>query len=120
MDLNSLDPGEIEVPIPNPQSGDETGLVFKMISPSDRKAQLARRRYQDVLLRKPSAQKVEEASLAYITSLVTGWEWKGDLTWNGQKPMFTEKNVLEVLKEKPWVREYLDEKAGEKEAFFRK
>lgn len=120
MDLSSIEPGEIEVPIPNPKTGEETGLVFKMISPSDKKAQLARRKYQDVLLRKPSAQKVEEASLAYISSLVTGWTWSGDASWKGEKLQFSERNVRMVLGEQPWIREHLDEKAGEKDAFFQK
>lgn len=120
MDLSTLEPGEIDIEIPNPKTGGDSGLSFKMMSPSDKRAQLARRKFNDIMLRKPSAEKVENASLAYISSLATGWEWKGELTWKGSKPMFSDKAVREVLSEMPWVREYLDEKLVDKEAFFQK
>ena len=118
MKLSTIDPGNIEIEIRHPGTFEPTGLVMKAISPHDAGAARARRAFQDKANRKRSPEQREQDTVEFLAALVTGWEWKGDASWDDKKLAFNLANVKTVLS-KPWIRSQVDEEIGELSAFFR-
>lgn len=115
MDLSSIRPAAIEVAITHPGTGEDTGLVLKLISPKDPAAAPARRTFQDRLQRKGKADEAD--TINFTAALVTGWDWGGESDWKGEKLPFTLTNVKAVVAES-WVRAQIDERIGDNAAFF--
>ncbi len=67
---------------------------------------------------KVTAEKLEAQQVSVIESAVSGWEWKGELTFQGNKPEFNPENLRKVLKALPWMKSQLDEELGDEAAFF--
>ncbi len=121
MDISTIVAAERAVEIKHPASGEPIGLRITVRPESDPAVVAARRRFlNDRLHRggKLTAEKLEQQQNAVIQAAVSGWDWQGELTFEGAKPEFSEANLARVLKRLPWVKQQLDEELGDTAAFF--
>lgn len=124
MDLNNLKPVERIIQIVNPVNGQELGVKVSLLSITDSKLLKVKRRIVDEKLRLEARGKIfksediEENGNALIFNAMTGWEWSGDATFKGKKPVFDMKTVLEILTELPWFKKQIEEALEDEQAFF--
>lgn len=121
MDISTIVAAERAVDIKHPANGEPIGLRITLRPDTDPAVVAARRRFLNERLArrgKITAEKLEQQQNVVIAAAVAGWEWKGELTFEGSKPEFSETNLLKVLKKLPWVREQIDEELGDAAAFF--
>lgn len=124
MDLNNLKPVERIIQIVNPVNGQELGVKVSLLSITDSKLLKVKRRIVDEKLRLEARGKIfksediEENGNALIFNAMTGWEWSGDATFKGKKPVFDMKTVVEILTELPWFKKQIEEALEDEQAFF--
>ena len=121
-DITSIAPNERTVEINHPGTGEPIGLRVTMRPESAPEVEAVRRKWLNEKLQRRSgrmtAERLEELQVALITAAVTGWEWEGELTFEGDKPEFSAANLRKVLKKLGWVKAQLDEELGDEAAFF--
>lgn len=138
-DLATIKPSEITLDIVHPANDElKVGLRIGLLSMTDPRMKKVRRKILDEKLRRESkgknfkAEEIEENQNELILNAMTSWEWynptgkigdKGfdadaDLTFHGQKPEFTRKNVFDVLNELEWVAEQISEAISDEKRFF--
>lgn len=121
-DITSIAPNERTVEINHPGTGEPIGLRVTMRPESAPEVEAVRRKWLNEKLQRRSgrmtAERLEELQIALITAAVTGWEWGGELTFEGEKPEFSDANLRKVLKKLGWVKSQLDEELGDEAAFF--
>lgn len=124
MDITSIAASERPVEINHPGTGEPIGLRVTLRPESDPAVEAVRRKWLNEKLQRRSgrmtAERLEELQLALISAAATGWEWDGELTFNGDKPEFNPANLRKVLRALPWVKSQLDEALGDEAAFFQK
>lgn len=116
MDISTIKAVEQRIDILHPGNDEKIGLAITLLPMDDPKVKgvinkLANHR----LARKNKKVTVEESesqSVEICATAVTGWEWDGDLTFHGEKPECTPRNVAKVLQELPWIRRQVDEALG--------
>ena len=65
------------------------------------------------------AVEVEQNEITLLASTVTGWDWYGaDVTFKGEKPAFSLRNVSAVLSEISWIKKQLNDALDEEKGFF--
>lgn len=120
-DIASIVAAPRTIDIKHPATGANVGLKITLLPTSSDQVQAAQRKLiNDRLQRdvKTSAERLEENRLSMIEAAVGGWEWEGDLTFEGEKPEFSPAFLRKVLKLLPWVREQIDMELGNDAAFF--
>lgn len=123
-DLGELSLTERIVEILSPGTQRELGIRVTLMHVDDKRLKKVKRHFTDEaqrLQRKGKSFKAKEIenNLALLTfSAMTGWEWYGDITFEGEKPQFNQKNVLEVFEKHPWFQAQIIEEMGDDEAFF--
>lgn len=124
MDLNSIKPAERIIEILHPATEEELGVSVSVISVLDNKTAALRRKIQNKRIelerrgKSFTASDIEENEMDLLLNCITGWEWKGNATFNNEKPEFNEKNVKSVLKELPWFKQQIMEAIGDEKSFF--
>lgn len=124
MDISNLKPVERIIEILHPVTNKELGIKVSVLSLNDERMALVRRKIQNKKIELEKRNKVfkaddlEENELDLLCASITGWTWSGDADYHGEKPLFNEKNVKDVLKELPWFKEQIVEAIGDEKAFF--
>lgn len=121
MDISSIVAAERAVDIKHPVNAEPIGLRITLRPDSDPAVVAARRKWLNERLQKGAkitAEKLEAQGLAVIVASISGWDWQGEATFEGQKPEFTASNAERLLKKLPWVKDQLDTELGDAAAFF--
>ena len=124
MDLSKLKPSERIVEIVHPATGVELGVKITLVSISDAKNKKLKRKIADERYRLEAkgkhlkSEQIDENLFQLVFNSMTGWEWAGDLNFNGKKPDFNLKNVRDVCEELPWFFDQVVAAVGDEEAFF--
>ncbi len=124
MDICELKPVERTIDIVHPKTGEALGITVNIISLNDPKIATLKRRIQNQRLdlerrgKGFKADDVEENFTNLLIAAITGWEWKDDATFHGEKPELNEKNIKEVFKELPWFKNQIADAIGDEESFF--
>lgn len=138
MDLSSIKPTERTIEITHPGTGLPIGLRVNLLSIEDDRMKRIKRQITDESLKlqaKGKAFKAEELERNTNTLMftgTTGWEWynptgaEGDEgydadampNFNGEQPVYNQKNFLAVTGELSWVADQIQEAIGETKAFF--
>ena len=123
MDLAKLTAVERTVEILTP-SKQETGLFVTLVGPDDAKLKRIKEATANEMLslqakgKAIKADKLEYNRRMVLFTAMTGWEWKGEAAFDGEKPEFNQKNVFEVFEKLPWVLNAIDSYFDESESFF--
>lgn len=123
QDLAAVTPVSRDIEILHPKTNQPTGLVIKLLPPSDPRVRKARNRaiQEQVLAQRRRVELTDDQKemgvIKHLAAAVEGWEWRGDATFNGEKLSFNEKNVHAVLKVE-WIRHQIDTELGDEAAFF--
>lgn len=124
MDIKDLKPTDRTIEILHPGTGEELGITVTVLSINDPQMVKIKRRIQDERIRLESKGKnfksddIEENRNIIVLGAMKDWKWSGKANFNGQKPEFNRKNVLEVFKELPWFRDQIEEEVSDESAFF--
>lgn len=123
MDIADIVPGEIEIEIKHPKTGEGMGIFVKLMSYDDarmksvRKKITDRRLYLDARGKNFKADELEENRNELTFAAMVGWRWDG-VTFEGRDPEFNRKEVFAVFNKYAWFVEQLDEVLGESKNFF--
>lgn len=120
-DISSIVAAPRTVDIKHPATGEPIGLKVTLRPDSSDEVQAAKRKLINERLQrdvKVTAERLENNRNLLLESAVSGWEWEGDLTFDGSKPEFTSANLRKVLKKLHWVRDQIDAELGNDAAFF--
>lgn len=125
MDISTLKPNDRIIEIKHPVNDSENiGIRVTIISLNDEKMKSVRRRFINKRLELEKkgksfrADDIEDNELDLLVASITGWEWYGDVEFNGSKPEFTQANVRKVLTEFEWFKNQIAEAVGDDKAFF--
>lgn len=124
MDISTLIPSERIIEIKHPVSEQPLGVRVNIISLNDDRMKQIRRRFinKRIELEKRGksfkADDIEANEIDLLVACITGWDWYGDITFNGSKPDFTELNVRNVLNSLSWFKDQVSEAVGDEKAFF--
>lgn len=124
MDISSLKPSERIIDILHPVTREPLGITVSVLSLNDERVSKVRKKIltESQRLRERGksldADDIERNKDALMFATVTGWEWKDDAKFKGEKPVFNPKNLLAVMAELPWFRKQLEEAIEDEEAFF--
>ena len=124
MELTTLTPSERVIDIVHPVTQEPLGIKVTLVSIEDGRLKRIKRKIQDERFRLEAKGKhlksedVEENSFLILHAAVTGWQWSGDATFNGEKPEYNLKNLKEVLGKLPWMRSQIEEAIADESAFF--
>lgn len=124
MELCELKPVERAVEIKHPSTGDELGITVTLVSMSDPRMSAIKRRFQVQRLEQERRRKaitvdeIEKNTTDLLVASMTGWVWKGDATFHGEKPAFNEEKIKEIFKELPWFKDQIAEALEDEKSFF--
>lgn len=125
MDISTLKPNDRIIEIKHPVNDSENiGIRVTIISLNDEKMKSVRRRFINKRLELEKkgksfrADDIEDNEIDLLVASITGWEWYGDVEFNGSKPEFTQANVRKVLTEFEWFKNQIAEAVGDDKAFF--
>lgn len=124
IDLADIRQEPIAYEITHPKTGENLGIIVKLLPMTDPAIKKVGRQIQDrknhlnARGKTLKAEEMEEFRIQLCAAAIYGWEWYGDVTFNGSKPEFTPKNVHKVLSEKEWFLDQIDEKVGDTKDFF--
>lgn len=124
MEICELKPVERALEIKHPSSGEELGITVTLVSLNDARMSALKRRIRVQSLERErrgkaiNVDEVEKNELDLVIGAMTGWTWKGDTTFHGQKPDFNEENIKIVFKELPWFKDQIAEAIGDEKSFF--
>jgi hypothetical protein len=121
MDISTIAPVGRPIEIKHPATHQPTGLVLHLLPFTDPKVKAVQRKITNARLnrrnQKLTAEQIEANSIEIAMAAVSGWEWKGDASFNGQKLAFDRDNLRTVLSV-DWIRSQVDEELGDESGFF--
>lgn len=130
MDISTIKPGDMELDIEHPSTGEFTGLRIHLISTDDDRLKKVQRKWTNLALaasrqrrkNKLTAEQVEERGLELLATAMVKLEWlEGDdgkrASFNGEQPEASKEANLELL-EQDWLRRQVDEALGDTAGFF--
>ena len=127
FDIAEIKPNENTFEILHPETDEPVGIRVTIMSPDDDRMKPIKRRITDFNLQKQKRGKtlkaieVEDNENALVASTLTGWNWYGeDVTFNGEKPEFTMKNVIAVLNQIFWFKKQVNDEIENEKGFFQK
>ncbi len=104
-DLSTIVPAERELDIKHPATDEPVGLTITLLPDAHPQVRAASRKTLNERLAgkgaKPTAERLEQGRIDMLVASVGAWDWKGDLTFHGSKPEFTNANLRAVFKELP-------------------
>ena len=124
MDINTLVPVERIIEIKHPAKDENLGIRVTIVSMNDEKVKYIRRKFINnrIELEKKGksfkADDIESNEIDLLLACITGWDWYGDIDFNGSKPEFNEANVKKVLNTFRWFKDQLTEAVSDEKAFF--
>jgi len=124
MDIKDLKPVERVIEIVHPVTGENIGIKVSLLSLKDERMKRIKRKLVDERLMLESKGKtlksedIERNGDVLLFNAMTGWEWYGDITFNGEKPAFNRKNVMEILDQLVFFKDQLEEAINDEQAFF--
>lgn len=124
MELCEVKPVERAVEIKHPSTGDELGITVTLMSMNDPRMSAIKRRFQVQRLEQERRRKaitvdeIEKNTTDLLVASMTGWVWKGDTTFHGEKPAFNEEKIKEIFKELPWFKDQITEALEDEKSFF--
>lgn len=124
LELTELKPTERVIEIDHPGNAEPIGIRVNIISINDERMVRLKRKFTDerLLLERRGksfkAEHIEENRNSLCFAAMTGWEWYGDITYQGSKPEFNRKSCDEVLTDFPWFRDQIEEAISDDKAFF--
>ena len=125
MDLNTIKTIDREVNLLHPKTGEELGLVFHLKAPDSDEVKTVDRNWQNKRLlpknRKKAitSEELERVTDARIKAAVQGWTWEDEeLFIDGEQPEFSPAALSKMMKEHPWIREFLSDECEDITAFF--
>ena len=125
MEISTLKPSDRIIEIKHPADENKNlGIRVTIISLSDEKMKSIRRRFinRRIELEKRGknfkADDIEDNEIEILVASITGWEWYGDIEFNGSKPEFNEANVRKILNDFEWFKNQIAEAVGDEKAFF--
>lgn len=120
-DITSIVAAPRKFEVKHPATGEPIGLKVELRPDSSDEVQAVKRKLINERLArdiKPTAERMESNRNLLLEAAVAGWEWEGELTFEGTKPDFAPANLRKVLKKLPWVRDQIDAELGNDAAFF--
>lgn len=109
----------------HPATGENIGLRITLRPKSHKAPKAVQRNWTTQALRnrKLTADQLEARAVELIVALVEKWEWHKDHEGNesdfkGEKIPLNETNLRTVLKALPWLRDQIDNEAGNDASFF--
>jgi len=121
-ELSNIVAAERRLEILHPATEEPVGLVLILLPDSHPQVRAAGRKTANERMShrgKVTAEQLEAARMGMLVASISGWEWKGELTFHGEKPVFEEQTLKSLLKELPWVAEQADLALNDRAAFFR-
>lgn len=124
MDISTLIPVERIIEIKHPGKDENLGIRVNILSMNDDKLKQVRRQFinKRIELEKRgksyNAADIEANEVDLLLHCITGWDWYGDINFEGSKPDFTEVNVRKVLTTFKWFKDQLTEAVSDDKAFF--
>lgn len=121
-ELTTIVAAERRLEVLHPASQEPVGLVLVLLPDSHPQVRAAARKSANERMAyrgKVTAEQLEAARMGMLTASISGWEWKGELTFHGEKPAFDQHTLTALLKELPWVAEQADIALSDRAAFFR-
>jgi len=100
------------------------GVSVTLMSPDDKRLERIKTRIMDERLaleakgKNFKADQINKNRDMILFRAMTGWEWFGDTSFEGEKPELNQLNVLKVFSKLPWFRSQIDESFSELESFF--
>lgn len=122
-ELTNIVAAERRLEILHPATDDPVGLVLILLPDSHPQVKAAARKAINDRINnrgKVTAEQIEASRITMLAASVSGWDWQGELTFHGEKPVFQEQTLRRLLKELPWVAEQADAALGERAEFFRR
>lgn len=124
MDISTLVSKERVIEIKHPATEQDLGIRVTIMSINDDRMKSIRRRCINRRLelekrgKSLKADDLEDNEIELIIGAVTGWDWYGDIDFNGAKPEFNENNLRKVLSTFPWFKQQIDDAITDEKAFF--
>lgn len=121
MDLSAIKAAAKTIDILHPATEQPTGLRVTLVPLSDPKVQAVQRSITNARLAKRNtkltSEQIDADAMQLMTAAVTGLEWTGDSSFNGDKLKCTPDNVR-LLLEQDWIKKQIDDDLGRAEGFF--
>jgi hypothetical protein len=125
MDLNTIKTIDRDVNLTHPKTGEELGLVFHLRAPDSDEVKDINRTWQNKRLQPKNRNKaitseeLENVTNNRIKAAVKGWTWTDkDLKLNKEQPKYSKQELHKMLKDFPWIREFLSDECEDVTAFF--
>lgn len=100
MDLAQIKPVERQYEVKHPGTGEPTGLILTLACTHDARVKAAIRKANDHYLKhagdKPSQDQLDAYDHALMAAHITGIEFTGEATWNGETPSYSDKLAREM------------------------
>lgn len=124
MDLLSIRPDSIEVPIHHPGTRKPLGLILNCVSLEDDRVKTVERQLKNRALRggrnSITAESVDDNTLAILCATVVGWTWPESLSLGDLSNPDCNKENIKKLLSLPWVASQVDTAVGDEASFFLK
>lgn len=128
-DIGNIASSERTIDILHPGTKEPLGITVSLMHIDDPRLKKLKRRITDERLRLEQrgkafkAEDIEENKNNLLFSAMTDWHWGKDAdgdqnTFRGEVPEFNRRNVVDVLDDKPWFAEQINEAVSDTEAFF--
>ena len=125
MDLNTIKTIDRDVNLTHPSTGEELGLVFHLRAPDSDEVKDVNRAWQNKRLQPKNrnksitADELENMTNNRIKAAVKGWTWEDeDLTLNGDQPAYSKQALNTMLKDHPFIREFLSDECEDLSSFY--
>lgn len=123
-DISQISYVEKTIEIVHPATKEPLGINVTLMSPEDKRLERIKTKIMDERLaleakgKNFKAEQINKNRDMILFRAMTGWEWEGETTFEGEKPEFTQANVLSVFNKLSWFRSQVDEAFSELEGFF--
>ncbi len=123
MDIGKLTTTERICEIKHPVTGDDLGIKVIMVSIDDPRMKKLKReianRSQQLQMRNKAftAEDLEKNFRRVVFTALVGWDWYGEVEFDGRKPAFNEHEFNAICDRLPWFQQQLEERLDEKASF---
>lgn len=123
MDISKLAPTEKVLEIKHPVTDEDIGIKVVLVSLTDDRSKAAKREFQDrqnylsARGKTISSAEIEKHNDNILFASIVGWDWYGDVNFNGAKPAFNRDNMQAVFTKLPWFKVQISEELAETNRF---
>lgn len=125
MDLNEIKTVDRKVNLAHPKTGDDLGLIFHIHAPDSDDVKDVSRKWQNKRLmpknrnKAITSEELEAVTDRRIRAAVFGWTWEDkELLLNGEQPEYSPQALRDMMKNQPWIREFLSDECEDLTSFF--